>query len=886
MKVSRSLVLLGLLTLAACGSTPGNTSPQPSPIVAPARQLQSFGLYELSVNGATTAAPESRIFRTGLSSQTNDIQGLKFTPLSTGTYTDELSRTRYLRASFKVSNETGQPLTVPTYVPVDTDGNDATVGATPFKAVQYFDGSDASSRALELQLDTAHRFNSATGANEIDLDATPLVTKLDTRGLVINPPPGTTIAQVFHQGWQGRQLAPGGTQVVTFAARLPMAADSKLDPFRFKLMFAVTDNPAPLPDDQIAPTVSLTLDPIELTSAGSVTFRAAAEDNVGIRDVTFYDGDKLLGTVTEAPYEWKSAYTAADNGEHVIRAVATDTSGNTAQTTSRLNIKISTANVPFIGSGPADLMVDLIRSNRGEGVSDSTVRLYHSGDRTKVLAETQTDKSGFTQFLNIPEGTYDLVFSKANAAGSEFNGAVAKAGVNQRLKIAQFDAQNPTAGKATAKLAVLTPTALAADGTAVDWKVLTPGTVMNNDIQLRAYTTAENPAPLQLKYLMFSVVNFDATGQMTELRSALASIDAGKVNPGMESQDSGLMTLDTAGLQGDIYVQVSSLDFNNNRSAYLIPVRLERSSAPGAVTAPTGVSALAYTNGERINYIYGVTDPSTQGEGKNILPDTNSWVSVSWDMPSTTAGLTGFRVLRAVAPQGPYSEVAFAGVAQCRTSTKRCTASDNTATLQVGQDYYYRVKAIGSNEALSAAPSQASTRILPPFKPQLLSPGSEQTDVSLLPEYTFKTNAFEGGATGLRFDLRVSDAFTSVGNTDAPPLRIVGQGGTFKVIGADNDTRDYAKWVTYDVASDVVKVPHDLTRVRSGLAPQPLQTNRRYSWMLHRAYTYRLLDPTLPESTTNPVVAYSVYSDPDTTKIVPGGVTQSVSTVYHFITRP
>ena len=55
---------------------------------------------------------------------------------------------------------------------------------------------------------------------------------------------------------------------------------------------------------------------------------------------------------------------------------------------------------------------------------------------------------------------------------------------------------------------------------------------------------------------------------------------------------------------------------------------------------------------------------------------------------------------------------------------------------------------------------------------------------------------------------------------------------------------------------------------------------------MHRANPNPLQDPTQPESATNPVVAYAVYSDPDTTKVVPGGVTQSVSAVHHFITRP
>lgn len=881
MKTPRASLLLGLLTLAACGAAPSTSTSPPASVVSPApeRTLISYGLYELNITGLNTEKPAATVTAPGLSAQASEVSGLEFTPVSFGTYTDEQTRIRYIRASFKVTNNAGQALSVPTYVPIDTDGQLATAGTTPFRQVKYFDGSDASERAADLQLSTAYRVNTATGTNEIDPGATPLVQGLDTRGLKVAVPAGTTVTRVFREGWQGGALAAGATQVVTFAARVQMAADAKQDPFQFNLLFTVTDNPAPLPKDQAAPTVALTANPATLTATGPVTFRADAQDDVAVQDVKFYDGDTLLGTDDAAPYEWTQNYAAADNGIHTIRAVATDTSGNTAEAQTKLTVDIRSLS-------KGSLSANLVRSNRGEPVTGSAVTLYAAGSRTEIVATGQTDATGRVSFSDLPEGTYDLVFRKPGAAGSELIGAVVRPGLNPQYKVAQFDAQNPTAATNVPKLALLTPTEVAADGTAKDWKVLTPGTVMNDKVQLRAYTTAENPSPLQLKYLLFSLVTFDpSSGQMMELRNALTSIDAGKVTPGMESQDSGQITLDPAGLSGDIYVQVSSLDFNNNRSAYLMPVRLQRSAAPGTVTAPTGVKAVGYTLGERINYIYRTPGPETL-DAQSVRPDSNSWVTVSWDMPASTEGLTGFRVLRATEKGGPYTEVAFAGAAQCSTSTKRCTTNDNTATLEIGQDYYYRVKAIGATEETSAAPELPSTRLLPPFAPQLLSPGPEQTGVDLLPLYTFKTNAFQGGATGLRVDLRVSDSFTAVGNFNAPPLQLIGQNGSYRVTGIGTDTRDYGKWVSYDPASDTMKVPHDLTRVRSGLTPTPLQANRRYSWLLHKAFAYRLQDPTQPESVTNPVVAYAVYSDPETTKIVPGGVTQSVSTIHHFMTRP
>lgn len=107
-----------------------------------------------------------------------------------------------------------------------------------------------------------------------------------------------------------------------------MVVDLKLDFFRFKLMFVVIDNFVFLFDDQIVLIVLLILDFIELMLVGFVIFCVVVEDNVGIWDVIFYDGDKFLGIVIEVFYEWKFVYIVVDNGEYVICVVVMDISGN------------------------------------------------------------------------------------------------------------------------------------------------------------------------------------------------------------------------------------------------------------------------------------------------------------------------------------------------------------------------------------------------------------------------------------------------------------------------------------------------------------------------------------------------------------------------------
>lgn len=252
----KRLLLAGLLALAACGQAPQATVPPGTPAApsAPARPaLKSLGVFELNVTGATTAAPTATVRPlSGVGAQATEVGGLTFEPVSFGTFTDEAARVRHLRATFRVRNGSGAALTLPTYVPIDTEGQGGTVGTTPFRDVRYFDGSDASERADDLRVDTARRVNSATGQIEADPDATPLVSDLNTGDAQVPVASGQQLAGVAHEGWQAGPVAADGTQIVTFSTRIQMAATSARDPFAFRIVFTVLDNPGTLALTNIA----------------------------------------------------------------------------------------------------------------------------------------------------------------------------------------------------------------------------------------------------------------------------------------------------------------------------------------------------------------------------------------------------------------------------------------------------------------------------------------------------------------------------------------------------------------------------------------------------------------------------------------------------------
>lgn len=545
-------------------------------------------------------------------------------------------------------------------------------------------------------------------------------------------------------------------------------------------------------------------------------------------------------------------------------------------------------------NGPATLSIDLVRANRADAIEGSVARVYKSGDRRQVLAQAVTDKNGFVSFANIPYGKYDLTFSKAGSAGSELNGVKLEAKqAKMRLKVAQYNARDPYGNPQVPDLVVQTPSATDAEGKPTAWKALSEGSSFNDKITVRAYTSrnASNPRFI-MRYVMFSIVSFDKNGQMQEWREGLDILDSGKVTPGKYgNQYTTAVDLKGHGLSGDIYLQVSAMDFNDNRSAQLIPIRLEKTQEAGEVAAPTGVKAVSITLKKQIGYIY--NNPSDQIDSQSLGAQaadakSNLWVNVYWNKPADLDKITGFRVLRADKASGPYTEVAFAPTSVCK---KDCLARDYTATLQSNKTYFYKVSAVGSNVATS---SEAKTYTLPRFIPELIGPSAEQINVDINPTFKLKADFKKIGATGARLDFELEDNFTSLRWLRIPRMIVSDINGKVSITDAEDNTvylgenskGEQVNIASFDANTGLMSFPHEAKQIAKNRSTILLQPNRRYNWYVHAGYAYKLLDDTKAQSDSNPIVAYSVYSDPDRQKLVPNAAGQAQVDIHHFITRP
>ncbi|WP_407541895.1 hypothetical protein Q0M94_20675 (plasmid) [Deinococcus radiomollis] len=270
--------LYGLVTallLAACGP-----APRPAEPAAPAtsnaatpiqtRSLGSLYMIDFQSVGDRPSVTAQRL-TTGLGAQgLVSTPGTQLTlgsdPLFVSSFTDRATNIRHIQATFRVTNIGTTPLDNLVFLPTvtaDTDNDPSnnattpTIAGTPFRAVEFFDGSDASSRAPSLVLGRGQLLNAASGLVTDDPAASPFLTGLDVGGVVPVPPAGLS-ASVAPGGWQASpSLAPGQSANVTFAVdeRNVDPNNPKNDPYRFSLLVAAAQADAASATGTINPSV-------------------------------------------------------------------------------------------------------------------------------------------------------------------------------------------------------------------------------------------------------------------------------------------------------------------------------------------------------------------------------------------------------------------------------------------------------------------------------------------------------------------------------------------------------------------------------------------------------------------------------------------------------
>lgn len=123
---------------------------------------------------------------------------------------------------------------------------------------------------------------------------------------------------------------------------------NRMDAFMVKIPSQLLTASAVTTGDTTPPTVSVTAPTDGGSVSGTVTVSANATDNTSVASVQFQlDGSNLGAPVTQGPYSVAWDTTTAVVGSHILSAVATDSSGNTAQSSISVNV-LATVTAPLI----------------------------------------------------------------------------------------------------------------------------------------------------------------------------------------------------------------------------------------------------------------------------------------------------------------------------------------------------------------------------------------------------------------------------------------------------------------------------------------------------------------------------------------------------------
>ena len=489
----------------------------------------------------------------------------------------------------------------------------------------------------------------------------------------------------------------------------------------------VTDTP---------PTVALTLPSATLTVPGSVVLTATATDDKGVTKVEFYDNAVKVGEVATAPYTLTRTYAAGDQGTHLIRVVATDTAGQTAQDSKTLTAAVA----PTVQVSGA---VSVARA--GTPVSGATVSVVGT------TLQTTTDANGHYS-LAVPTGGATLLITKDGYAAT---------------RVENIDTSGPVVVDEILQVAFRPDLPSVAPTVTTD---LVDGATISGDLKIKVNTVTASPS------------NNGPTSGIASVGTDAGS--SGFLNAGRTRSVVTLTGNDTfsftasqlAGFNGNTDIHIDIYDFNGNRTHLIRHVKIASAANTGAVVAPTALAPTAVTFGNTNTFGALSRDPqasarfgdllqqwaktgnaaglrdlaaqaSTSG-AQNVLPqaaapETVLWVDINFKYDPAAPAPRSFELYRSVDGGQTYTRALIAAPAQVLKDASKPTSGqyvmrDNSAQLTPGVQTTYKVRAVSDAAIQDSAVTTVTP--LPRYRAELVAPGQAATGVETVPIFRWKTS--------------------------------------------------------------------------------------------------------------------------------------------------
>ncbi len=245
--------------------------------------------------------------------------------------------------------------------------------------------------------------------------------------------------------------ASNGTHTITAVARDAIGNTSSSS-------VSVTVSNAPKPDTT-PPTVTITSPAANATVSGTnVQLIASATDNVSVDTVYFQvDGVSYGAVCTATPYQISWDSTAYSNGPHTISAVATDTSGNTANTSIIVNV-LNDLSPPTVNlTAPANNATVSgsinVSANASDDVAIANVQFKLDGANLSTADTTAPYQVNWAT-TSATNGTHSLTAVATDSSGKQTTSATITVTVNNGSQVligsqtVQTHADSDTGGQA------------------------------------------------------------------------------------------------------------------------------------------------------------------------------------------------------------------------------------------------------------------------------------------------------------------------------------------------------------------------------------------------------------------------------------------------------
>jgi len=166
--------------------------------------------------------------------------------------------------------------------------------------------------------------------------------------------------------------------------------------------------------DSIVPSINFSAPPVQLLKDSTTTITAAASDNIAVKAVTFFVDGVQKAVSTSAPYQFDLLSTQPAGTVMVVRAVAEDTSGNTAIAETGITVFVVSA------SNPNNQAPQL-------GVLDLSYTVAEGGTLTIPVTATDPD-TGDTVTLSAATTPPSLAHSSFSGGSFSFSPDYTQAG--------------------------------------------------------------------------------------------------------------------------------------------------------------------------------------------------------------------------------------------------------------------------------------------------------------------------------------------------------------------------------------------------------------------------------------------------------------------------